>query len=90
MIAVEAGSDSRSCTAGVFGALASTTVVSPGSLNFTPMPMPTPRLISANDPISCGTSSSSTRKSEACRSVIGRPFLSRTTTSTRMAVVREV
>ena len=88
-MAVDAGSASSSGFDAGFGALASTTVVSSGALNRTSMPMPPPRLMSANDPISCWTSSSRTRKSAAVRSVTGLPFLSRTTTSTRIAVVRE-
>ncbi len=63
-----------------------TTVVPPGWRNLTPIPIPPPWFTTANDPIFWRTPSSATSKSLWDRSVTRPPFLSRTTTSTRIAV----
>ena len=80
----------RSCVSGVpssGGGGVPIVVTPPGSLSATSMPMPSPRETRVNEPIFCGVPSSRSSKSAAVRSVTGRPLPSRTTTSTRMAVV---
>ena len=61
-----------------------------GDRQATPTPMPPPCDTRVNVSTFCGTPSSAISKSSAVRSVTGRPFRSRTTTSTRMAVVAAV
>ena len=63
-----------------------TATVLPGDRQATPTPMPPPCDTRTNESTFWWTPSSATSKSAADRSVTGRPLLSRTTTSTRIAV----
>jgi hypothetical protein len=89
-IAVVASSTVSADAAAGCGAVGVTATVLAGDRHATPTPIPPPCDTRVNVSTFWWTPSSATSKSGADRSVTGRPFLSRTTTSTRIAVVVDV